>query len=114
VLGDQPRLTLGGTLVLVTNDLNLTASSVVTFLLGTNATTIGATSNLALAGTINVADGGGLTNATYLLFTNGGTLTWNSPKLGTTPPGSACKFDRGTPGQVKLVVTLPVRSGITN
>jgi hypothetical protein len=106
VLGDQPRLTLGSSLLLVTNDLNLTASSVLTFLLGTNAEMIGVTGNLTLAGTINVADGGGLTNATYLLFTNGGTFTWNSPKLGTTPPGSSCKFDLGTPGQVKLMVTL--------
>ena len=111
VLGNQPRLTLGGSRLQVTNDLTLTASSVLTFLLGTNATMIGVTGNLAVAGTINVADGGGLTNAAYLLFTNGGTLAWNSPKLGTTPPGSTCKLDIGTPGQVKLVVTFPARSG---
>jgi hypothetical protein len=114
VLGSQPRLTIGSSLLLVTNHLNLTASSVLNFVLGTNPATIGVRNNLALAGTINVADGGGLTNASYILFTNGGTFTWNNPVVGTKPDGSTCIFDTATAGQVKLVVTVPTQPTITN
>ena len=112
VLSSQPRLTIGSSLLLVTNHLNLTASSVLNFFLGTNAATIGVRNNLALAGTINVADGGGLTNASYILFTNGGTFTWNNPVVGTKPEGSTCTLDTGTAGQVKLVVTVPTEPAL--
>ena len=114
VLSSRPRLTIGNSLLLVTNHLNLTASSVLSFLLGTNAATIGVKYNLGLAGTIHIADGGGLTNASYTLFTNGGTFTWNNPVVGTKPSGSTYTFDTGTPGQVKLAVTVPTRPAITN
>ena len=114
VLGIQPRLTIASSLLLVTNHLNLTTPSVLTFLLGTNAATIGVRTNLALAGTINIGDGGGLTNATYILFTNGGTFTWNNPVVGAKPAGTTCTFDTTTPGQVKLLVTVPTQPAITN
>jgi hypothetical protein len=114
VLSSQPRLTIGSSLLQITNHLNLTASSVLNFFLGTNAATIGVRNSLALAGTINVADGGGLTNASYILFTNGGTFTWNNPVVGTKPDGSTCALDTATAGQVKLVVTVPTQPAITN
>ena len=112
VLSSTPRLSIGSSSLLITNHLNLLPASVLNFYLGTNLATIGVRTNLALAGTINVADGGGLTNGTYLLFTNGGTFTWNNPVIGTKPTGSTCTFDTATPGQVKLVVTVPTRPTI--
>ena len=114
VLGNQVMLTMCGSMLLVTNHLGANSSSVFNFLLGTNAATVGVRNNLALAGTINIADGGGLTNGTYTLFTNGGAFTWNNPVIGSSPAGSTCTFDLGTTGQVNLVVTVPTQPAITN
>ena len=105
VLSSQPRLTIGSSVLLVTNHLNLTAASVLNFHLGTNAATIGVRTNLTLAGTINVADGGGLTPGPYTILTYGGSFTWGSPVLGNKPIGAACILDTNTPGQVKLVIS---------
>lgn len=103
-LSSQPRLTIANSLLLVTNHLNLLSSSVFNFALGTNPATVGIKSNFSLGGTINITDGGGLTNGTYILFTNGGTFTSNSTVLGATPPGINYGLDTSTPGQVKLNV----------
>ena len=105
VLSSQPRLTIGSSVLLVTNHLSLGSSSVLTFHLGTNAATIGVRTNLTLAGTINVADGGGLAPGTYTILTNGGSFTWGNPIIGNKPTGAACTLDTSTPGQVKLVIS---------
>ncbi len=101
-------LTLGASTLMVSNHLNLGAASVVNFVLGTNASTVGVQSNLALSGTVNLAAGPGFTNTTYTLFTYGGNLTWGPPALTQTPGGYNCAFDTNTPGQVKAVITVPV------
>jgi hypothetical protein len=102
VLSTQPRLTIGNSLLLITNHLSLGPSSVFNFLLGTNPAYIGIRSNFVLSGTINITDGGGLSNGTYLLFTNGGTVTSNSTIIATKPAGATCGLDTSTPGQVKV------------
>src|SRR5206468_1748877 len=43
-------------------------------------------------------------------FTYGGTLTYNGVSIGTAPPGYNYTINTNTPGQVDLVVTLPVLS----
>jgi hypothetical protein len=63
--------------------------------------------NLTLGGTLKVVDGGGLSNATYTLFTYGGTLSYNGLTVGAKPGSSICVVDTNTFGQVNLVVTLP-------
>lgn len=114
VLSDNPAITLGGSTLTVSNNLNLGPSSVLNLNLGTNDTTLTVVSNLAVNGAINISPGPGFTNATYLLFKYGANLTWDSPVLGTTPPGYACSFDTNTPGQVKLIASLPVPGTPTN
>ncbi len=104
LLSIAPQLAVGGTVLLITNHLNLTPPSALTFYLGTNNTLIGVRSNLALAGRFKIVDGGGFTNGTYILMTNGGAFTWNTPVLDSVPSGSTCAFDTNTPGQLKLVV----------
>ena len=107
VLSDNPTMTLGSAILTVSNNLNLGSSSVLNLNLGTNDTVITVVSNLAADGTINISPGSGFTNATYLLFRYGANLTWAPPVLGTIPPGFAGSWDTNTPGQVKLVVSVP-------
>ncbi len=62
--------------------------------------------NLALGGTLNIADAGGFGNGTYRLINYTGSLS-GTLSLGTVPAGFAAaqfKIDTGTPGQVNLIV----------
>ena len=107
-------VSLGGTTLTVSNHLALIGSTVLNFLLGTNAATIVVKTNLTFAGTVNLSTNGGFGAGTYTLATYGGTLTWSSPALGTVPTGYAYAFDTNTAGQVKLVVTSPLPAPPTN
>ena len=63
------------------------------------------TGNLTLGGTLNIADAGGFTNATYTLFTYGGALTYNGLTVGTKPNATfTYTVDTNTIGVVKLDV----------
>jgi polygalacturonase len=103
---DTGLLTLDGSTLTVSNHLNLGASSVVNFVLGTNPATMTVQSNLALSGTVNLAAGGGFTGNTYTLFTYGGNLTWGPPVLTGTPGGVVYRFNTNTVGQVQVVSTI--------
>jgi hypothetical protein len=83
-----------------------TGGSILQFALGTNFSPVVVSNNLALAGTLNVTDGGGFTNTTYTLFKYGGTLTYAGLIVGSTPSNSTCVVSTSTVGQVNLVVTL--------
>jgi hypothetical protein len=109
-----PALTTGGTTLTVSNNLTLVGSSGLNFVLGTNTDVIAVKTNLTFAGTVNVSAGGGFGAGTYTLATYGGTLTWNSPVLRTTPSGYTYAFNTNTAGQVKLVVTAPAPAAPTN
>jgi hypothetical protein len=103
----SPGLTLAGSTLTVSNDLNLNASSILNFFSGTNAAEIAVTGNLAVNGTINVSPGPGFANSAYTLFTYGKTLTWGPPVLGSSPAGYACALATNTAGQVNLLARLP-------
>ena len=63
--------------------------------------------NVALGGTLDVADAGGFGTGTYTLITYAGTLTDNGLSIGNVPhPAFACAVDTNTSGQMKLNVTL--------
>ena len=96
---DAGSLTLGGSSLVISNNLNLGPSAVVNFILGTSASTLSVRSNLASSGTVNLAAGPGFTNTTYTLFTYGGNLTWGPPTLMETPGGFYCAFNTNTPGR---------------
>jgi polygalacturonase/PKD repeat protein len=106
--GDSP-----GTLT-INNNLLINSSGVVQYELGTNSDLTIVSGNLALDGTLNIADAGGLTNGVYPLFTYGGTLTTNgSPgvlALGTVANPSFFSYavDIGNVGTVRLVVSFAV------
>jgi hypothetical protein len=107
------RLTFGnGGLLQINNSMlrtlngTFTSGSILQFALGTNFSPVVVSNNLALAGTLNVTDGGGFTNTTYALFTYGGTLTYSGLIVGPTPSNSTCVVSTNTVGQVNLVVTL--------
>ncbi|HZI32026.1 MAG TPA: hypothetical protein VFF11_06775, partial [Candidatus Binatia bacterium] len=70
--------------------------------------------NLSLGGTLNVSNGGGLTNGAYTVITYGGSLSGTSPTLGNVPAGFKFSIDTNTVGQVKLVVAPPVNTAPTN
>ncbi|MGD1020530.1 MAG: hypothetical protein ABSA12_14550 [Verrucomicrobiia bacterium] len=95
-----------------------TSGSVLDLALGTNSSPIVVSNNLALAGTLNVTDGGGFTNAssTYTLFTYVGTLNYSGLVLGSTPSNTICVVSTNTIGQVNLGVTvvLPLPFQITS
>ena len=104
---DAGPLALGGSTLTISNHLNLGASSVISFVLGTNSSILNVQSNLAWSGTVNLNAGAGFTNTTYALCTYGGNLTWGPPGLMEMPGGFYCALDTNTPGLVKAVVTVP-------
>jgi PKD repeat protein len=115
MLDPNPYLTLGGSTLTVSNNLNLGGAATLNFGVGTNATEIAVAGNLTLGGTLNIADAGGFTANTYTLFTYGGTLTTNgSPgilSIGTTPdPTMGYTVDISSSGVVNLITffVLPV------
>jgi hypothetical protein len=106
VLDDGP-LTLSASTLMVSNNLTLFPATTVNYTLGTNATKLAVTGNLALGGTNNIFAGGGFTNGTYTLMTYAGTLSGSLPVLGITPPGfNYTLFNSAAGGQVNLNVTL--------
>jgi polygalacturonase len=106
VLGPNPYLTLGGSTLTVNNNLNLGAASTLNFAEGSNAAEIAVTGSLVVNGTLNIADAGGLTAATYTLFDYSGALTYNGLTIGSTPNTNfTYSISTNIPGQVNLVVT---------
>ncbi len=106
-LGFNSSVTLSASTFTISNNLALTPSNALSFVLGTNAATIAVIGNLAFGGTNNIIAGDGFTNGTYTLMTYTGTLSGNSPTLGATPPGYNYTIDTSTAGQVNLIVTPP-------
>ena len=104
-LGFNSSVTLSASTFTISNNLALTPSNALSFVLGTNAATIAVIGNLAFGGTNNIVAGDGFTNGTYTLMTYTGTLSGNSPTLGATPPGYNYAIDTTTPGQVNLLVS---------
>jgi alpha-tubulin suppressor-like RCC1 family protein len=98
-------VTRSGSTLTVSNNLQMTASSAVSFTLGTNTAKFVVTSNLFVSGTINITAGAGFTNGCYILFTYGRKLTWGPPTLGSMPAGCSYAFDTNTTGQVNLLVS---------
>jgi hypothetical protein len=105
-LEDGP-LTLGGGTFTVSNNLSLSSSNIVNYVLGTNAATVVVKGSLALGGAIDISAGGGFTNGTYALMTCTGALSGSLPTLGATPSGFVCALATNSAGQVNLIVTPP-------
>ena len=104
----NPAITLGGSILTVSTNLNLGAASSLNFVLGTNTTSLVVAGNLVLNGTINVSAGSGFTPTNYTLFSYSGSLS-GTPVLGSTPTAHSYNYslDSSTPGQINLVVTAP-------
>jgi fibronectin-binding autotransporter adhesin len=96
-----------GTLT-ISNNLVVNSGATLSYALGATSDRMAVSSNLTLAGTLNVTDAGGFTTNTYILFTYGKTLTTNGVTIGTAPAGYTYAINTDTPGQVNLVVTLPL------
>ena len=77
VFGPNPTLTLGSSILTVSNGLNLGSASVLNFALGTNNTEIVVAGDLSLDGTVNISDGGGFAERTFTLLQYSGNLTTN-------------------------------------
>jgi len=102
---DDGPLTLGASTFTVSNNLTLFPSTVLNYVLDTNANKVVVAGNLALGGTINVTNGTGFTNGSYTLMTYATNLSGALPTLGSAPDGYDYAFDTNTAGQVKLVAT---------
>ncbi len=75
--------------------------------------TVAVSSSLTVGGTLNLLNGGGLTNTTYTLFTYGGALNYNGLTIGTTPSSNfTYAVNTGIAGQVDLIVS-PASSSST-
>ena len=108
ILPSSPLLTLSASTLTISNSFSLGNDSTLNFGLSTNATRVDVTSNLTLAGTLNITDAGGFTNGTYTLFTYGGTLTYGSLTVGTVPNTNfVYTISTNTMRQVNLLVTIP-------
>jgi polygalacturonase len=105
-LDESPGITLANSTLTVSNHLFLDTNSVVTFVLGTNASTMAVVSNLTDVGVIKATAGPGFTNGSYTVFTYGKSLTGWGPTLTNPPAGYDYSFNTNTVGQVKLLVTL--------
>ncbi len=112
-LDDSPGITLANSTLSVSNNLLLDTNSTVTFVLGTNSSTLVVRSNLTEVGALKFIAGPGFSNGTYTLFTYGKSLLgWGPPVLASVPAGYSYSLDTSTTGQVKLVVTLPAPTNL--
>lgn len=100
-------ITLAASTFTISNNLALSPSNALNFILGTNAATLAVNGNLSLAGTNNIFAGDGFTAGSYLLMTYTGTLS-GSPALGGVPIGFNYAFDTSTAGRIKLIVSPPL------
>jgi hypothetical protein len=105
-LDKSPGITLANSTLTISNHLLLDTNSVVTFSLGTNASTIAVVSNLTEIGAIKATTGPGFTNGFYTVFTYGKNLTGWAPTLTSTPTDYSYSFDTNNPGEINLLVTL--------
>ena len=105
-IGDGP-VTLSASTFTISNHLKLAPTTLLNFVLGSSNAVLNVRSNLTLGGTNYLSAGGGFTNGTYTLMTYAGTLSGSPPALGLVPAGYNYAYDTNTPGQVKLLVTLP-------
>ncbi len=88
--------------------------AILQFAAGSNTSPIVVSNNLTLGGTLNVTDGGGLTNSSYTLFTYGGTLTYNGLSVASVPTNFTASVSTSTVGQVNLVVAgIPPTANFT-
>ncbi len=98
----------------ISNNLALSPSNLLNFVVGTNASKLAVKGNLNLGGNVIVTAGGGFTNGTYPLISYTGTLGGALPVLVSTPGSFNCYVDTSTFGQVNLIVTnsstIPVLS----
>jgi polygalacturonase len=111
---DDGPVTLGDSILTISNNFMLFPSTVLNYVLDPNTNRVAVVGNLALGGTINVTNGPGFGVGTYILLTYTGNLSGNLPVLGSTPAGYNYAFDTSTAGQVKLIVTSPAPSAPTN
>ena len=95
----------GGVGTLTITNLVLSGGAVMAYELGSSSDRTVVSSNLTVAGTLNITDAGGFGAGTYILFTYGKTLTYNGLSMGVAPAGYNYSIDIGTAGQVKLVVS---------
>jgi len=115
VLGNGP-LTISSSTLTVSNNLSLLPSTVLNYVLGTNAATVPVIDNLTLGGTINFTNGPGFTNGIYTLLTYGQNLIGNLPALGPIPKNDTnfnYTINTNTTGQVNLIVAAPAPSAPT-
>ena len=113
-LDDSPNITLANSTLTVSNNLLLDNNSLVTFVLGTNTSSLSVTGNLANIGSITPIAGAGFTNGTFTIFNYSKILNgWGPPKIVNPPAGYSYSFDTNTAGQVKLVVTLLPPANLT-
>ncbi len=102
-------LTIGGGSLTNSGNLSLPAATVQNFSVGTNASTVAVTGNLALNSTLNINNGSGFAPTNYTLFTYTGSLS-GVPALGATPssfPGFSYTLITNTPGKVMLGIAPP-------
>ena len=89
----------------ISNNLALSPSNLLNFVVGTNAPTLAVKGNLNLGGNVIITASGGFTNGTYPLISYTGTLGGTLPTVSSVPFGYSCAFDTGTSGLIKLTVT---------
>jgi fibronectin-binding autotransporter adhesin len=93
-----------GTLT-ISNSLVVNSGAALAYELGTASDRTVVSSNLTVGGTLNVTDSGGFTNGTYMLFSYGGTLTYNGVSIGSALADYNYDISTNTTGRIDLVVT---------
>jgi autotransporter-associated beta strand protein len=102
-----------GTLSIGT-DLNLDAAATLQFTLGSSSSSANVTGNLSLTGSLVISNAPGFGAGVYPLFNYAGALNLGSLVLASAPAGYNYTFNTNTPGQVKLVVSLPAPPSFGN
>ncbi len=77
------------------------------FELGTNSDKLVAGGDLTVGGTLEITNSGGFATGNYVLITYGGALTAGPLLVTSAPAGYDYTVSTNTPGQIKLLVTLP-------
>jgi hypothetical protein len=109
VVDDGP-VTIGGGTLTISNNYTMVPATLLSFIVGTNASQMAVMGNLTLGGTIDIAGGLGFGPGTNVLMTCTGSFGGTLPALGSVPVGYSYALDTNTPRQLRLAVIAPTPS----
>jgi len=110
---DDGAILAPGNSLTISNELDLSDSTVLQFSLGADSDQVVVSGDLTLGGELNITNIGGFSIGTYTLFSYGGDLILGNLTIASAPAGYVCTISTNTAAQVNLIVTRPQFNAIS-